>query len=75
MCIFCRESNKIVARRFKILDANTKESRRYNTVGRQRTVLLIPPSGNSNPVAYILACANDCIEHVLREENVVIYWG
>jgi len=58
---------KIMARRFEIVDANTRQYRRYNAVGRQFTVLLIPPSHNTNPVAHFLASVNDLIEHALRD--------
>ena len=56
-----------MARRFEIVDANTRRNRRYNAVGRQLTVRLIPPSDNRNPVAHFLATVNDLIEHALRD--------
>jgi len=56
-----------MARRFEILDTNTRQYRRYNAVGRQLTVRLIPPSDNTNPVAHFLASVNDLVEHALRE--------
>jgi len=55
-----------MARRFEIVDANTRQYRRYNAVGRQLAVRLIP-SDHSNPVAYFLASVNDLIEHALRD--------
>jgi len=58
---------EIIARIFEILDANARQYRRYNTVGRQLTVRLIPPSDNTNPVAHFLASVNDLIEHALRD--------
>jgi len=44
-----------MARRFDILDRNTRQYRRYNSVGRQITARLIPPSDNSDPVTHFLA--------------------
>jgi len=49
------------------VDANTRQYRRYNDVGRQLTVRLIPPSDNTNPVAHFLASVNDLFEHALRD--------
>jgi len=56
-----------MARRFDILERNTRQYRRYNAVGRQITARLIPPSENSDPVTHFLASVNDLIEHVLRD--------
>jgi len=56
-----------MARRFEIMDTNTRQYRRHNAVGRQITVRLIPPSNNSNPVAHFLASVNDQFEHMLRD--------
>jgi len=56
-------------RRFEIVDVNTRQYRRYNAVGRQLTVRLIPPSDNSDPVAHFLASVNRLIEHGLRDAD------
>jgi len=56
-----------MARRFEIMDANTRQYRRYNAVGRQLTVRLIPLSDYRNPVAHFLASVKDLIEHALRD--------
>jgi len=56
---------EIMARRFEIVDENTKQYRRYYAVGRQLTVRLIPPSDITNPVEEFLASLNDLIEHAL----------
>ena len=53
-----------MARRFDILDRNTRQYRRYNAVGRQITARLIPPSDNSDPVTHFLASVNDIFGHV-----------
>jgi len=56
-----------MARRFEIVNANTRQYRRYNSVGIQLTVWLIPPSDGTNPVAHFLASVNDLIEHALHD--------
>jgi len=56
-----------VIRRFEIVDANTRQYRRFNAVGRQLTVRLIPTSNSTNPVANFLASVNDLIEYALRD--------
>jgi len=56
-----------MARRFDILDRNTRQYRRYNAVGRQITARLIPPSDNSDPVTHFIANVNDLLQHVLRD--------
>jgi len=57
----------ILARRFEVLHKITREYRRYNAVGRQLAVRLIPPSDKSNPVAHFLASVNDFFKHALRD--------
>jgi len=37
-----RERERELVRRFDIMDTNTRQYRRYNAVGRQLTVRLIP---------------------------------
>ena len=49
------------------MDRNTRLYRRYNAVGSQLTVRLIPPSDNTNPVAHFLAGVNELFEHALRD--------
>jgi len=56
-----------MARRFEIVDTNTRQYRRFNAIGRQLTVRLRPPSDNTNPVSYFLASVNDLIEHALHD--------
>jgi len=56
-----------MARRFEIVDANTRHYRWYNAVGRQLTVRLIPPSDSTNPVTHFLASVNNLIEHALSD--------
>jgi len=64
-----------MARRFEILDTNTRQHRRYNPVGRQIIVRLIHPSVNSDPVAHFLDSVDDLFEHVLRDVDVAIMVG
>jgi len=52
-----------MARRFEIMDANTRQYRRYNAVGMQITMRLIPYSENSDPVAHFPVSVNDVFEH------------
>jgi len=56
-----------MARRFEIMDTNTREYRWYNAVGSHLTVRLVPPSDNNNPVAHFLPSVNDVFEHALRD--------
>ena len=56
-----------MASRFRIMDTNTRQYRRYNTVGKQMSVRLIPPSDNSDPVADFLVSVNDLFEHAFRD--------
>jgi len=49
------------------MDTNTRQYRRYNTVGKQMSVRLIPPSDNSDPVADFLVSVNDLFEHAFRD--------
>jgi len=56
-----------MARRFDIQDRNTRQYRGYNSVGRQITASLIPPSDNSDPVTHFLASVNNLFEHVLLD--------
>ena len=56
-----------MARKFEIVDTNTRQYRRYNAVGRQLTVGLMLPSDNTNPVAHFLASGNHLFEHALRD--------
>jgi len=61
------ERIKIMASGFEIMDTNTRQYRRYNAVGIQLIVLLIPPSDNSNPVAHFLPSVNDLFKHSLLD--------
>jgi len=55
-----------MTRRFEKMDTNTRQYRRYNAVGSQLTVRLIPPSDNSEPVAHFVASVNDLFENALH---------
>ena len=55
-----------MARRFEIDGTITRQYRRFNAVGTQITVRLLPPSTNVDPVTHFLATVNDLFEHVLQ---------
>ena len=44
-----------ISRRFEIDGTITRQYRRFNAVGTQITVRLLPPSNNVDPVKYFLA--------------------
>ena len=56
-----------MARRFDILDRDTRQYMRFNAVGRQLTVRLNPPIDASDPVSHFLASVNDLFESVLSD--------
>jgi len=56
-----------MARRFEIVDAKTRQYRRFNAEGRQLTVCLNPPTDASDAVSHFLASVNDLIESVLTD--------
>jgi len=56
-----------MARRFDILDRNTRQYRRFNAEGRQLTVRLNPSSDACDPVSHFLASVNDLFESVLSD--------
>ena len=55
-----------MARRFQIDGIITRQYRRFNAVGTQITVRLLPPSNNVDPVTHFLTGVNDLFEHVLQ---------
>ena len=55
-----------MAHRFDIDDTITGQYRRYNAVGTQINVRLLPPSNNVDPVNHFLASVNDLFGHVLQ---------
>jgi len=67
MCVSNVETEKNMVRRLEKMDTNTREYRRYDAVGRQITVRLIPPFGQYDPLPDFLASLNDHFEHVLRD--------
>jgi hypothetical protein len=56
-----------MANRFVIDDVVRRQYRRFNVVGTQFTVRLLPPSDNSDPVGHFLASVNNLFEHALRD--------
>ena len=55
-----------MARRFQIDGTISRQYRRFNAVGTQITVRLLPPSNNVDPVTQFLTGVNDLFEHVLQ---------
>ena len=55
-----------MARRFEIDGTITIQYRRFNAVGTQITVGLLPPSSNGVPVTHFLASVIDLFDHVLQ---------
>ena len=56
-----------MARRFEIVDTIRRQYRRYNAVGTQHTVRLLPPEDNSDPVVHFIASVNALFEYVLQD--------
>ena len=58
-------------RKFTIIDEITREYRRFNTVGTQLTLRLLPPpeGDERNPVSYFIDSVTDLCEHALRNCN------
>ena len=52
--------------RFKIEGEITRQYRRFNAVGTQLTVRLLPPPDEENPVSHFLASENDLFQHALQ---------
>jgi hypothetical protein len=57
-----------MARRFEIEDTITRRYSRFNAMGAQLTVRLLPPFHNDtrDPVSHFLASVNDLFEHALQ---------
>jgi hypothetical protein len=56
-----------MAQRFVIDEVVRRQYRRFNVIGTQFTVRLIPPTDTSDPVGHFLASVNDLFEHALRD--------
>ena len=56
-----------MARRFEIDETVRRQYRRYNAVGTQHTVRLLPPADNINPVEHFLASVNELFEYALQD--------
>ena len=52
--------------RFKIEGEITRQYRRFNAVGTQLTVRLLPPPDEENPVNHFLASVNGLFQHALQ---------
>ena len=53
------------ARRFKIDDMISRQNSRFNAIGMQLIVHLLPPSNARDPVSHFLDSVNDLFEHAL----------
>jgi len=56
-----------MARRIEIEDTMKRQYRRYNAVGTQLTVRLLPPADNSDPVGHFLASVKELFDYVLQD--------
>jgi len=56
-----------MARRFEIDDMIRRQYRRYNAVGTQLTVRLLPPADNSDPGGNFIASVNEIFEYALQD--------
>jgi hypothetical protein len=57
-----------MARRFEIEDTITRRYSRFNAIGTQLIVHLLPPSNNDarDPISHFLASVNDLFGHALQ---------
>jgi len=58
-----------MARRFEIDDKIRRQYKRYNAVGTQLTMPLLPPADNSDPVGHYLASVNEPFDYALQNVN------
>ena len=56
-----------MARRFERDETVRRVYRRYNAVGTQLTVRLLPPTDNSDPVGHFLATVNELFQYALQD--------
>ena len=56
-----------MAHRFEIDDTIRRQYRRYNAVGTQLIVRLLPPADNNDPVRHFLASVNELFEYALQD--------
>ena len=54
-------------RGFTVDDEITRQYRRFNAVGTQLTVRLLPPPDDSNPVTHFLDSVSDLLHYALRD--------
>ena len=63
-----------MARRFEIDDTIRRQVIRYNAVGTQLTVRLLPPADNSDPVGHFLPSVNELFDNALQDVTMT-WWG
>ena len=58
-----------MSQRFTIDDEINRQYSRFNAIGTQLSVRLLPPPPNSNPVTHFLDSMSDLFEYALRNCN------
>jgi len=58
-----------MARRFEIGDTLTRQYSRFNAIGTQIVVRLLPPSDDTDPVSHFLTSVNDLYRHTLQNPS------
>ena len=58
-----------MSRRFEIDGEITRQYTRFNAVGTQLTVRLLPHADDIEPVSHFLASVNDLFEHALQNAS------
>jgi len=59
-----------MARRFEIEDTITRRYSRFNAIGTQLVVRLLPASDARDPVSYFLDSVNDLFRHAIQNLSV-----
>jgi hypothetical protein len=65
--ILSLEEHELAPPNFTIDDEINRQYRRFNTMGTQLTVRLLPPSDDTDPVTHFLTSVNDLFEYALRD--------
>ena len=64
-----------MARRFEIEDTITRQYSRFNSLGTQLVIRLLPPSDATDPVSHFLASLNDHFRHALQNVSDSVMLG
>jgi hypothetical protein len=65
--ILSLEEDELIPPTFTIDGEINRQYRRFNTVGTQLTIRLLPPSDDTDPVTHFLASVNELFEYALRD--------